>query len=219
MPHPQHRSPRPHLSLSGLRRLWRSSPSAPAAGLDARPSNGAPRATDASGTLVESEPGTAIQRRGNRVAEMIAAHDAGRVTEAPARPRTNPAFAEAVFVELMRANQYRRAYELLGSDCRRQWGSAEAFAAAQAQSSLHRLRSMHVQQVRHLPEWTDHERGVTHREVAELDVEYTLDGAGPAVIRRVVHLVADGGKWRSLCYPAATNQLRSVTRSAADTIR
>jgi hypothetical protein len=177
------------------------------------------RTSGAPATLVDSEPGTAILRRGNRVAEMIAAHDAGRGPEAAARPRANPAFAEAVFVELMRAHQYRRAFDLLSGDCRRAWGTPEAFAAAQAQASLSRLRGMRVRRVRHLPEWTDAERGVTYREVAELDVEYTFDAADSAVLTRVVHLVAERGRWRSLWYPAATDWLRPVRPSRADTIR
>lgn len=218
MPQPQHRSSRPRLSLRGLSRLWRSPSNAPAAAPPARAASGAPHAAPPA-TLVESEPGTAILRRGNRVAEMIAAHDAGRAPDVPVRPRANPAFAEALFVELMRAQQYRRAYDLLSSDCRRSWGSAEAFAAAQARSSLNRLRGVRVNQVRHLPEWTDPARGLTHQEVAELEVEYALDGAEPAVVRRVVHLVADAGKWRSLCYPAETDRSRPVRRSTTDTIR
>lgn len=156
-------------------------------------------------TLIDSEPGTAILRRGNRVAEIIAAHDTGRAVDPPLRPRANPAFAEAVFVELMRAHQYRRAFDLLTPDCRRAWGSADVFAAAQARGSMSRLRGVHVTAVRHLAEWTDTERGVTHQEVAELDVEYTMSGADPAVTR-VVHLVADAGKWRSLCYPQGTDR-------------
>lgn len=219
MPQPQHRSSRSRLSLSGLSRLWRSRPKLPVADVAARPASDLRHPASVPATLVESEPGTAILRRANPVAEMIAAHDSGRGRDAPARPRANPAFAEAVFVELMRAHQYRRAYELLSSDCRRLWGSSEAFATAQAQGSLNRLRGMRVRHVRHLSEWTDPERGVTHREVAELDVEYALEGADAAVIRRVVHLVADAGKWRSLCYPTETDRLRSAGRSATDTIR
>jgi hypothetical protein len=162
--------------------------------------------SDVAATLIDSEPGTAILRRGNRVAEIIAAHDTGRSTEARSRPRANPAFAEAVFVELMRAHQYRRAFELLSADCRLAWGSPELFAAAQVRGSMSRLRGVRVKAVRHLDEWTDSERGLTHREVAELDVEYTMNGGDPAVITRVVHMVADGGKWRSLCYPQGTDR-------------
>lgn len=161
---------------------------------------------DAPTLLVDAEPGSAVGRRANRVAEMIAAHDENRPAERPQRPRANPAFAEAVFVELMRAQQYRRAYELLGRDCRRAWGSAEAFAAGQAGGAMSELRGMQVTAVRHLTEWTDIARGVTYHEVAELEVDYAVGAGEAAVVSRVVHLVADNGKWRSLCYPPGTDR-------------
>ena len=199
MPQPQHRHQRSRFRLSRIGRLWQR------AGPRAEP-DPEPPLSDATATLVDSEPGTAILRRGNRVAEIIAAHDTGRPANVRSRPRANPAFAEAVFVELMRAHQYRRVFELLSSDCRRVWGSPEVFAATQARGSMSRLRGVHVTAVRHLDEWTDSERGLTHRDVAELDVEYTMSGGEPAVITRVVHLVADAGKWRSLCYPRGTDR-------------
>ena len=143
--------------------------------------------------------------RGNRdrVAAMIAAHDAGLQPGEPRRPRGNPAFSEALFIELMRAHQYGRAFELLSADCRRSWGSADAFVAAQGGSAMSRLRGVQVKDVRYLDEWTDPDRGATYSEVAELHVEYTIGDRDPArVLPRVVHLVADAGRWRSLCYPA-----------------
>ncbi|MBV8529376.1 MAG: hypothetical protein JOZ75_13780 [Candidatus Dormibacteraeota bacterium] len=198
MPQTQHRHQRSRFRLSRIRGLWHRADARAAQAFE-------PQEPDVVATLIDSEPGTAILRRGNRLAEIIAAHDSGRAVDAPRRPPANPAFAEAVFVELMRAHQYRRAFDLLSPDCRRVWGSAEEFAAAQARGSMSRLRGVHVRAVRHLAEWTDTERGVTHREVAELDVEYTMSGAEPA-IARVVHLVADAGKWRSLCYPQGTDR-------------
>lgn len=201
MPHPQHRQHFPRPRLSRLRGLWRRPPRV----VDAPPwPTGGPAIPDGPATLVDAEPGTEIVRRGNRVAQMIAAHDSGRSVRLPQRPRANPAFAEAVFVELMRAHQYRRAFDQLSGDCRRAWGSPEAFAAAQAEGSMSRLRGMRVKGMRHLAEWTDQERNVTHREVAELDVDYVLGTGETAVVSRVVHLVADSGTWRSLCYPTGT---------------
>lgn len=198
MPQLQHRHPRSRFRLSRIRGLWQRAVPRPQQAFE-------PQEADVAATLVDSEPGTAILRRGNRVAEIIAAHDTGRADDSPSRPRANPAFAEAVFVELMRAHQYRRAFELLSPDCRRAWGSAEEFAAAQARGSMSRLRGVQVKAVRHLAEWTDKERGMTHQGVAELDVEYTMSGADPPMTR-VVHLVAHAGKWRSLCYPQGTDR-------------
>jgi hypothetical protein len=133
---------------------------------------------------------------------MLRAHESGQDRENPGRPRGNPAFAEALFVELMRAHQYRRAFEQLSSDCQRSWGSAERFATAQGFGAMGRVRGVRVTDVRYLPEWTDPSRGATYQEVAELSVEYTIGERDPGtVLRRVVHLVPDAGRWRSLCYP------------------
>ncbi len=136
-----------------------------------------------------------------RAAELVDAHERGHA-KVGTRPPGNPAFSEALFVELMRAHQYRRAYSLLSEDCQLSWGSPEAFAEAQAASSMRKLRGVSVKEVRYLPEWTDTSRGRTYTDVAELDVEYEVGDPDPiAKIRRVVHLVPGGGRWRSICYP------------------
>jgi len=159
-------------------------------------------AADKPAALVEAGLGSRGGSR-DRVAEMIAAHDAGVRPGEGRRPRGNPAFSEALFIELMRAHQYRRAFEQLSADCQRSWGSADAFVSAQGSSTMSRLRGVQVKGVRYLPEWTDPERGATYSEVAELEVVYTIGEREPAhVVERVVHLVADSGRWRSLCYPA-----------------
>jgi hypothetical protein len=136
-----------------------------------------------------------------RAAALVDAHERGRAPIG-ARPPGNPAFSEALFVELMRANQYRRAFSLLSEDCQLSWGSPEAFAEAQGASAMRRLRGVSVKEVRYLPEWTETSRGRTYHDVAELDVEYEVGDPEPvARIRRVVHLVPGGGRWRSICYP------------------
>jgi hypothetical protein len=136
-----------------------------------------------------------------RAAALVDAHERGR-PPLGSRPPGNPAFSEALFVELMRANQYRRAFSLLSEDCQLSWGSPEAFAEAQGASAMRRLRGVSVKEVRYLPEWTETSRGRTYRDVAELDVEYEVGDPEPvARFRRVVHLVPGGGRWRSICYP------------------
>ena len=145
-----------------------------------------------------SETATITSRR---AAALVDAHERGHKRTA-SRPPGNPAFSEALFVELMRANQFRRAYSLLSEDCQLSWGSPEAFAEAQGASTMRRLRGVNVKEVRYLPEWTDASRGTTYQDVAELEVEYEVGDPEPvAVIRRVVHLVPGGGRWRSICYP------------------
>jgi hypothetical protein len=155
--------------------------------------------TDVDMTPIEMDAAAAQSPAQRRVDELVRAHESG--TARGNRPRGNPAFSEAVFVELMRAKQYRRAFDHLSSDCRKRWGSADAFAAAQ-DAALRWLQGMKVQDVRYLDEWIDDHTGMRYEGVAELSVEYTLgDGHMAKVVPRVVHLVADEGKWRSLCYP------------------
>jgi hypothetical protein len=167
-----------------------------------------PATTSSQPAATQVDPGTRAFWAGSetatitsrRAAALVDAHERGR-GPAGARPPGNPAFSEALFIELMRASQYRRAFTLLSEDCQLSWGSPEAFAEAQGASMMRRLRGVNVKEVRYLPEWTDSTRGTTYRDVAELDVEYEVGDPDPvALIRRVVHLVPGGGRWRSICY-------------------
>ena len=159
------------------------------------------RGADVPITLVESEGGTGGRPLRDRVRAMVTAHERGS-RGSSSRPAGNPAFSEALFVELVRGGQHARAFALLAPECQRQWGSAERFAAAHRADSPGRLEGVNVLAVRHLDEWVEPHHGDRHRLVAELDVEYTL-GAGerPLTLCRTVHLVAVEGRWRSLSYP------------------
>ena len=152
-------------------------------------------------TLVEVDGRAPDGGAPERVRAIVAAHERGRHT-AGVRPAGDPAFSETLFVELVRGAQYARAFALLAPGCQRRWGTAEHFAAAHRGDARHHLRGVNVVDVRHLEEWTDPELGDRHRDVAELDVEYSFDaGARVVVLRRTVHLLAVAGKWRSLSYP------------------
>jgi hypothetical protein len=176
---------RPHLVDAHTRTFWSSGSVTPA-------------------TLVEADETSATAVAG-RAAALVADHERG-VTDS-ARPRANPAFSEAVFVELMRARQYRRAYALLSTECQQSWGSLQAFIDAQRIGALVQLRGVRVDRVRQLENWRDPDSGMVHEHAAELDVEYAFgDGTRTASVPRTVHLVAFGGGWRSLCYPTATAQ-------------
>ena len=86
-------------------------------------------------TLVESDaPATARPLR-DRVRALVAAHDRGS-RRGGTRPSGNPAFSEALFVELIRGGQHARAFALLAPECQLRWGSAERFAAAHGEGSL-----------------------------------------------------------------------------------
>ena len=176
-------SERPHLVDAHTRTFWSRGALAPA-------------------TLVEAEPLQAPGPAG-RVATFVADHERGGADSQ--RPRANPAFSEAVFVELMRARQYRRAYALLSPECQQSWGTLEAFVAAQRIGALAQLRGVNVRQVRHLVDWRDPDSGMVYAHAAELEADYEIgDGTRAVRLARTVHLVGHRGTWRSLCYPTAT---------------
>lgn len=173
---------RPHLVDAHTRTFWSRGALAPA-------------------TLVEAEPLESRTPTG-RAATFVADHQRG-VGESM-RPRANPAFSEAVFVELMRARQYRRAYALLSPECQQSWGNLDAFVAAQRIGALAQLRGVRVNRVRHLEDWRDPDSGMVHAHAAELDVDYEIgDATRTMTVPRTVHLVGHRGSWRSLCYPTA----------------
>lgn len=180
LPGPQ-AAERPHLVDPHTRTFWSRGAIAPA-------------------TLVEAERSEPAVRQG-RASALVADHERG---VASGRPRANPAFSEAVFVELMRARQYRRAYALLSPECQQSWGSLQAFIDAQRIGALATLRGVRVIDVRHITGWRDPDSGIVHAHAAELDVQYEIgDAVRTFNLPRTVHLVADRGAWRSLCYPTA----------------
>jgi hypothetical protein len=164
------------------------------------------RGATAAETLVEASGrevarGESVSRR---VAAMLEARDRTHHGAAPAVPhRGDPAQAELLFVELMRAGRFERAFRLLAPECQGRWGSEAAFAAAQAQAGGHdQLRHAEIRDVEILEVWPDPDSGRVNHEVAELAVEYLVDVGGREVlIERVVHLVLVDGRWHSLCYP------------------
>lgn len=174
---------RPHLVDAHTRTFWSRGAIAPA-------------------TLVETDDASpGLRTRG--AATLVSEHERGLAGSS--RPRANPAFSEAVFVELMRARQYRRAYALLSPECQQSWGSLQAFIDAQRIGALAQLRGVRVNEVRQLDNWRDPDSGMVHEHAAELDVLYEMgDGTRGVSVPRTVHLVALGGGWRSLCYPTAT---------------
>ena len=155
---------------------------------------GAPR----SETLVETGVASRTDQVGPRVAELVALRD----RPAPQRGRRDdPAFVEALMVELLRAGRFERAFDLLAPDCRHRWGSAQAFASASA-ADAGALAGVDVRAVRHLDDWVDEEQGTLHRDVAELEVTYHIrSGDGTFPVRRVVHQVRDRDGWHSLLFP------------------
>lgn len=175
-------------------------PSRPSHLVDAHTRTFWSRGALAPATLVETDPSESRIAAG-RAASLVADHERG--VGAGGRPRANPAFSEAVFVELMRARQYRRAYALLSPECQQSWGSLQNFVSAQRIGALAQLRGVNVKKVRHLEGWRDPDSGMVHEHAAELDVEYQIgDGSRAVSVPRTVHLVGHCGAWRSLCYPS-----------------
>lgn len=175
---------RPHLVDAHTRTFWSSGSTSAA-------------------TLVEADAGPRAPRSRSAATALVAGHERG--DPARSRPRANPAFSEAVFVELMRARQYRRAFALLSPECQQSWGALQSFIDAQRIGALAQLRGVRVLEVRHLDGWRDPDSGMVHDHAAELEVQYEV-AAGERVVGvpRTVHLVAVEGSWRSLCYPTAT---------------
>jgi hypothetical protein len=208
-----------------LRRLGRPAP--PAAPLPATPPAGraAPVATaprtallvdastwtfwsrgaSAAETLVEAS-GHAVERTPSlteRVSAMLEARDRTRHGAAPVVPRHgDPAQAELLFVEMMRAGNFERAYRLLAPECQQRWGTEQDFATAQQGSGHDQVRGAEVKGLEMLEVWPDPDSGRVNRGAAELTVEYLVDVGGRQVlIERVVHCVLVEERWRSLCYP------------------
>jgi len=163
------------------------------------------RGASAAETLVEAtgHPAERTASVSQKVAALLEARDRTRLGSAPAVPRYgDPAQAELLFVEMMRAGRFERAYRLLAPECQSRWGSEAEFARAQQGSGHDQVRGAEIRSVEIRDVWPDPESGRVNREVAELAVEYLVDVGGREVlIERVVHCVLVEGRWRSLCYP------------------
>ena len=164
------------------------------------------RGATAAETLVETT-GRPAQRTASvtqRVAAMLEQRErAPRSNSGPASPlHGDPAQAELLFVEMMRAGNFERAYRLMAPECQARWGGEQDFAVAQQGSGNDQVRGAEIKNVEILDVWPDPDSGRVNREVAELAVEYLIDVGGREVlIERVVHCVLVEGRWRSLCYP------------------
>ena len=162
------------------------------------------RGAPAAATLVETDTHPSRPVTG-RVKSLLAAHERGGPESG--RPRANPAFSEAFFVELMRAGRYERAYDLLTPSCQREWGSASRFAAAQARGTLRQLQGVRVLNTAPVSDWVDPHTSEVFDHATAVDAEYTLDnGRDRRVIQRRVHLVGVGGRWRSVIHPPSASE-------------
>jgi hypothetical protein len=152
-------------------------------------------------TLVETvaapDAPDAIMRR---VAAMTAASaPSGKLRSDRVPGTADPAFTELLLVELLREGRWERAFDLLAPECQAAWGSSRALAAEHAGAAT-RIAGARVAVVRALDTWED--RGTRWHGVAELVVEYALrTSEGLRPLRRTVHLVDAGGRWRSLLFP------------------
>lgn len=183
----------------------RAAPPGPALLVDASTWTFWSRGATAAETLVEAA-GHPVERTATlteRVTAMLDAKDRGRHAMAPVVPsHGDPAHSELLFVEMMRAGNFERAYRLLAPECQSRWGNEGEFARAQQGSGNDQVRSAEVKRVDMLDVWPDPDSGRVNRGAAELTVEYLIDVGGREVLmERVVHCVLVEGRWRSLCYP------------------
>ncbi|HUY98676.1 MAG TPA: hypothetical protein VMW47_13865 [Verrucomicrobiae bacterium] len=147
--------------------------------------------------------GVQVEHRGSRLRR----HPAPAEGEAPyaAIPVNDPARVERQLVDCLRWRRYDQAWRLLAPDCQAAWGQPSTFAELmRTRDDGARLASIQVREVHILPRWSDPETRRTHRDVAELAVDYVIIlGAGRRrVVRQDVHLLPLDGGWRSLCYPS-----------------
>jgi len=180
------------------------------------------RGASAAETLVEATGHQAARTESvsRRVAAMLDARDRTRHGAAPVVPRRgDPAQAELLFVEMMRAGHFERAFRLLAPECQARWGSAQAFAVEQQRCGGHeQVRHAEIRDIAMLEVWPDPDSGRVNREVAELTVEYLIDaGEREVLVERVVHMVLVEGRWRSLCYPPGLSESPDGARKHADT--
>jgi hypothetical protein len=157
------------------------------------------RGATSSETLIEAGATPPAPTVGHKVAVLAAAQ---RPVADPRRAPGpgDPAFVEMTLVEMLRAGRFDRAFALLAPDCRKAWGSVDAFARENVSAARH-LLGAEVQASRRVASWEDAD-GRVHRGVAELEVDYALAGAERiTMLRRTVHLVRAEGGWRSLVYP------------------
>ena len=191
----QHRETVPGQYLE-LPRPHPQRPSDPAIVVDGNTRSFWARGEVTSATLIEVEDG--FEPRTQRPITALLQGE----TPAEAKPRGNPAFSEATFVELLRAGRYKRAYDMIAPDCQAAWGSWMAFADAHRGGALEMLSNIDVTEQRILESWSDPAQGVTHEHVAELEVAYTFaKGEQSKSVQQTVHLVGVDGRWRSLSYP------------------
>jgi hypothetical protein len=160
---------------------------------------GAPHSETLVETVADRASDLAITRR---VAALAAASlPAGTLRPDRVPGTADPAFAELLLVELLRAGSWDRAFAQLAPECQRAWGTPASLEAANA--ALGRsLAGARVASVNALDRWEDEERGIAWEGVAELVVEYALrTRQGLRAVRRVVHLVDVDGRWRSVLFP------------------
>lgn len=161
---------------------------------------GAARSETLVETVAERGSGIAITHRVAALAAASAPAGALRPDRVPGT--SDPAFAELLLVELLRAGRWDRAFAQLAPECQREWGTPGALALAHAAMGRS-IAGARVAAVHTLDRWKDEERGLVWKGVAELVVEYALRTPdGPRGVRRAVHLVDVDGRWRSLLFPS-----------------
>lgn len=150
-------------------------------------------------------PGAAaVEHRGSRRRGRVGGGGEDDLPALAPVPTNDPAVVERQLVDCLRWRRFDQAWRLLAPDCQAAWGDARAFGEVmRARDDGARLASIRVREVHVLPRWSDPETKRTHRDVAELAVDYVvLLGAGRRrVVRRDVHLLPVLGGWRSICYP------------------
>jgi hypothetical protein len=115
----------------------------------------------------------------------------------------DPAECEETFTRLVSDGKFEDAWELLTPDSQASWGVKPRFIDEMLARQAANVVDSKVREVRLLPVWTDQTTLKTHRDVAELVVDYrVLRQTREVVVQKNVHVVMVRGGWKSLCYPA-----------------
>jgi len=114
-----------------------------------------------------------------------------------------PASCEMQFMKLHTEGRFEEMWEMIAEDAQRAWGGIQNFVRDMPRlDAWLEILEMQVANVTLLESWTDPLHQRTYSNVARLVMRYRVRQQWKEwTFDRQVHLVPDGGAWRTLCYP------------------
>ncbi len=107
------------------------------------------------------------------------------------------------FMKLHTEGRFEEMWEMVAEDAQRAWGGIQNFVRDMPRlDEWLEILEMQVANVQLLESWTDPLHQRTYSNVARLVMRYRVRQQWKEwTFDRQVHLVPDGGAWRTLCYP------------------